>query len=207
MTRPTPATLALLLATCAPGVFAASSLDLSVTGTITPSSCAPSLSGDGVIDHGKLTARDLDLELPTRLQAGEMAFEVHCEGPTFFTLTMVDNRSGTAAGHYSHHGLGMANPDQKLGDVAFGVFEPMADELPVNTIMSRDGGASWGPSSYVGHAALTSFAAPSDPYTPIAMQDLSARLRAFTTIAPSKGLTLLDEIPIDGHVTLQLKYW
>ncbi|MFD9427493.1 YidB family protein [Streptomyces sp. NPDC060054] len=31
-------------------------------------------------------------------------------------------------------------------------------------------------------------------------------LRAFTLIAPNTDLTLLDELPIDGHATLQLKY-
>jgi len=39
------------------------------------------------------------------------------------------------------------------------------------------------------------------------MQDLSARLRAFTIVVPASDLTLLDEVPIDGHATLQLKYW
>ncbi|MEX5491445.1 hypothetical protein ABFV43_21890, partial [Pseudomonas fulva] len=86
----------------------------------------------------------------------------------------------------------------------FGVFEPIADSVPVTAIMSRDGGGSWGPSSYLGHAALTSFAAPGDTRTPIAMQDLSARLRAFTIVVPASDLTLLDEVPIDGHATLQL---
>lgn len=54
---------------------------------------------------------------------------------------------------------------------------------------------------------MTSFAAPGDAYTPIAVQTLSARLRAFTMIAPASDLTLLDEVPIDGLATLQLKYW
>ncbi|MFI1585094.1 YidB family protein [Embleya sp. NPDC020630] len=35
---------------------------------------------------------------------------------------------------------------------------------------------------------------------------LQVNLRAFTVIAPSSGLTLLDELPIDGHATLELKY-
>lgn len=207
MDRYSPATLALLLAACTPGVFAASNTDLSVTGIITPSSCTPSLSKEGIVDHGKITVRDLDLSMPTRLETGEMNLEVHCEGPTFFTLTTVDNRAGSSAINPVFHGLGMVNDDQKLGSVAFGVFEPVADDASVYTIMSRDGGASWGPSSYLGHAALTSFAAPSDPRAPIAMKDLTARLRAFTIIVPATDLTLLDEVPIDGQVTLQLKYW
>lgn len=35
---------------------------------------------------------------------------------------------------------------------------------------------------------------------------LQARVQAFTLIAPASDLSLLDEVPIDGHATLQLKY-
>ena len=207
MNSPTPAVFTLLMAACTPAVFAASTTDVSVTGIITPSSCTPTLSEGGVVDHGKLTVKDLDRDQPTRLPVGEMNLAVHCEGATFFTLSTVDNRSGSSAINPVFHGLGKVNEDQDLGSVAFGVFEPIADSVPVTAIMSRDGGGSWGPSSYLGHAALTSFAAPGDTSTPIAMQDLSARLRAFTIVVPASDLTLLDEVPIDGHATLQLKYW
>ena len=209
MDRTTRTTLALILATCAPGAFAASSMDLSVTGAITPSACETTLSKGGVVDHGKLTARDLDPVLPTRLPTGEMQLEVHCEGATLFTLTTVDNRAGTAAIHpHSMHGLGMVNNDQKLGAVSFGVFEAVADNVSVQPIMSRDGGTTWGPSSYLGHAAQTAFSSSGGiPYAPIALQDLTARLQAFTVIAPAGDLSLLDELPIDGHATLQVKYW
>lgn len=207
MERTTPAALALLLAACAPGAFAASNTDLSVTGIITPSSCTPTLSDGGVVDHGKLTARDLDPDKPTSLQVGEMSLQVQCEGPTFFTLTTLDNRAGSAALNQAHHGLGMANDDQKLGNVAFGLFNPVADSVPVQAILSRDGGATWIPSAYLGHTALTSFAPLSGPDTPMALQTLSAQLRAFTTIVPASDLSLLDEVPIDGLAVMQLKYW
>lgn len=206
MERTTPAALALLLAACAPGAFAASNTDLSVTGVITPSSCTPTLSDGGIVDHGKLTARDLDPDKPTSLQAGEMNLLVNCEGPTFFTLTTEDSRSESVALNPAHHGLGMTNDDEKLGNVAFGLFDPVADGAPAQTILSRDGGATWYPSSYLGHTGLTSFAAPSSPTTPMALQTLSARLRAFTMIAPAKDLTLVDEVPIDGLAVMQLKY-
>lgn len=207
MTHPTRATLALLLAACTANALAASNTDLSVTGTITPSSCTPTLSNDGVVDHGKLTIKDLDQTQPTRLKPGEILLEVHCEGESLFTLTTVDNRAGSSAINPVFHGLGVVNGDQNLGSVAFGIFEPLADGQPVEAIMSRDGGSSWGRSSYLGHAGLTAFAAPSAPYTPLALKDLSARLTAFTIIVPSRGLGATDELPIDGHATLQLKYW
>ena len=207
MQRHTRASLALLLVACAPGAFAASSTDVSVFGTITPDACTPSLSNEGVVDHGKLTVKDLDQAEPTRLTPGELMLEVHCEGKTLFTLTTVDNRAGSSAINPVHHGLGMVNDDQKLGSVAFGIFEPVADSAPVSTILSHDNGTTWRTSTYLGHAGLTAFAASSAPFTPIALKDLSARLRAFSMIVPADDLTVLDELPIDGQATLQLKYW
>ncbi len=200
-------TLALLLAALAPGAFAASSTDLNVSGTITPSACAPVLSNGGVIDHGKMTSKDLQPASPTRLDAAEMRLEVQCEGETFFTLTTVDNRAGTSAINPRHHGLGMTAEKEKLGSVAFSLFDPVADDKPVKAIISSNGGANWSPSIYLGHEALTSFAALDGPNTPIALKTLNARLRAFTIIVPAEALTLLDEVPIDGQATLQLKYW
>ena len=46
---------ALLLA-LSNAVCAASSVDLTVKGLITPSACAPSLSSGGLVDHGKVAA-------------------------------------------------------------------------------------------------------------------------------------------------------
>lgn len=199
-------TFAFLLAAFAPGAFAASSADLSVTGTITPSSCTPTLSNGGVVDHGKMTAKDLETVKPTSLAPAELRLEVHCEGETFFTLTTVDNRAGTSAINPAFHGLGMTAEKEKLGSVAFALFDPVADEASVNVITSRNGGVNWSINPYLGHEALTSFAAIDGPNTPIALRDLSARLRTFAIIVPSSDLTLLDEVPIDGQATLQLKY-
>ena len=204
MDRPT---FALLLAAIAPGAFAASSTDLNVSGIITPSACAPVLSNGGVIDHGKMTSKDLNPSKPTSLAPAEMRLEVVCEGETFFTLTTVDNRSGTSAINPAHHGLGTTPEKEKLGSVAFTLFDPVADDNPVQVIISRNSGANWSANPYLGHEALTSFAALSGPNTPIALKTLTARLRAFSIIAPAEGLTLVDEVPIDGQATLQLKYW
>lgn len=200
-------TLAFLLTACAPCAFAASNTDLNVSGTITPSSCTPSLSKGGVVDYGKLASRDLNPAKPTQLKAEELSLEVQCEGETFFTLTTFDNRAGTSAINPAHHGLGTTPEDEKLGSVAFTLFDPVADANAVNVITSRNGGANWSRSPYLGHEALTAFAAVDGPNTPVAIKDLKARLRAFTILVPATDLTLVDEVPIDGQATLQLKYW
>lgn len=206
MERCSLALLAPLLLACAPSALAASSTHLSVTGLITPSACTPDLSGGGLVDHGKVTVKDLNGEQPTRLPTGTLFLNVNCEAATLFTLTTLDNREGSSAIHPAHHGLGVVNDDQNLGSVALGLFDTVADGNPVRTIMSNNDGASWRVSSYLGHAGLTAFAALTDLSTPIAIKDLHARLTAFTTIVRANDLTLTDEVPIDGHITVQLNY-
>ena len=50
-----------LLISASAAAMAASSVDLSVKGVITPNACTPSLSGGGVVDYGKISAKDLNL--------------------------------------------------------------------------------------------------------------------------------------------------
>ncbi|TFY92629.1 DUF1120 domain-containing protein [Pseudomonas kairouanensis] len=206
MDKITPATLALVLAACAPGAFAASSTDVSLSGSITPSACDTRLTDGGVVDYGKLAARDLEPNKPHQLPLADMQVEVNCEGQTFFTLTTVDNRAGTSAINPAHHGLGVVGNDQKLGSVALVLLDPVADGVTVNVINSSNGGATWFPSAYLGHERLASFATAGGPNTPVAIKDLSARLRAFSILVPAAQLPLLDEVPIDGSATLVVKY-
>ncbi|MCK1791845.1 DUF1120 domain-containing protein [Pseudomonas violetae] len=206
MDRCSIALLAPLLILGAPAALAVSSTQLSVTGMITPSACTPSLSDGGTVHHGKLTVKDLKPDQPTALENGTLYLEVICEAATPFTLTTIDNRPGSSAIHPNSHGLGVINEDQNLGSVALGLFDTVADGEAVKTIISLNDGASWRVSSYLGHAGLTAFAALNDLSTPIAIKKLTARLTAFTTIVRANDLTLTDEVPIDGHVTVQLNY-
>ena len=79
----------------------------------------------------------------------------------------------------------------------------MADGIPVRTITSRDGGVTWIPSVMLSHTLLTAVA-DSDGLAPIAIQALDAEIRLITHIAPASNLTLTDEVPIDGHATVQV---
>jgi hypothetical protein len=186
--------------------FAASNVDLTVKGSITPNACDTMISNGGVVDHGKLTARDLSADAYTLLPIQPLLLSVRCEGPTLFTFNMIDNRTGSSAVHGSLHGLGLINDNEKLGSAAFSLTSPVADSVAVRTIMSTNGGASWAAATYLGHAALTAIASADDTSQPIAVKDFDAGINVSTMIARADGLTLTDEVPIDGHVTLQLTY-
>jgi len=134
-----------------------------------------------------------------------MLLSVRCDGPTFFTLNTIDNRPGTAASHFNWHGLGTTANDEKVGDAGLGLYNPVADNVSVRTITSRDGGTTWMPSVMLSHTLLTAVA-NNDDVTPIAIQELDAEIRLITHIAPANDLTLTDEVPIDGHATVQVNY-
>ncbi|WLH22793.1 DUF1120 domain-containing protein [Pseudomonas sp. FP215] len=205
MVSPLTTLTATLLLIGAGPVWAASSQDLTVKGVITPSACAPVVSGGGTVDFGKVSVKDLNADTYTDLPRETLLLSVRCEGPTIFTLNTIDNRAGTAASHFSWHGLGMTPSDEKVGDAGLGLYSPVADGIPVRTITSRDGGVTWIPSVMLSHTLLTAVA-DSDGLAPIAIQELDAEIRLITHIAPASNLTLTDEVPIDGHATVQVNY-
>ncbi|USW98831.1 hypothetical protein NHF41_20515 [Pseudomonas proteolytica] len=72
-------------------------------------------------------------------------------------------------------------------------------------IISTDGGVTWQRASLVSPQVLTAVATDGE-LAPIAVQVLKAQLSLFTHIAPSKSLTLIDEVPLDGNATVQVNY-
>ncbi|MCF5720820.1 DUF1120 domain-containing protein [Pseudomonas syringae] len=187
-------------------VLAASSVDLTVKGMITPSACTPSLSQDGKVDYGKIPAKDLSLDKPTELPLSILQLSVNCEAPTLFALHTRDNRQGSSYyAHPNNYGLGLINGDQKLGSYGIGVFNPVAD-IPVVPLISFDSGKTWlvnASGSYMEPGAWISFG---DSPTPKALSNVTVDLRIDTSIAPASGLTLTAEVPLDGNATVDVVY-
>ncbi|NVZ83794.1 DUF1120 domain-containing protein [Pseudomonas yamanorum] len=189
----------------APTALAISKTELTVQGIITPSACDPVVSSGGVVDYGKMTAKELNPEQPTSLPPQFLRLSIQCEGPTMLALDTIDNRAGSSINQY-RHGLGMTPSNEKLGSVSFHLRNPVADGAPVRTLNSTDGGASWVPSSMLSFFTLTAIAAAGTSTTPIAITRFDADMQLYTAIDGTDRLTVLDEIPMDGHATLQMKY-
>ncbi len=187
-------------------VLAASSVDLTVKGLITPSACSPSLSEDGTVDFGKLPARDLSLESTTQLPLAPLKLSVSCEAPTLFALHTGDNRLGSSYFfHPRYYGLGLINGDQKLGSYEIGVFNPIAD-VPVSPLISFDSGKTWLVNSSGSYMEPGAWIAFGDSPTPKALSSVTVDLRIDASIAPAKGLTLTSEVPLNGSATLDVVY-
>ncbi|MGY2362922.1 DUF1120 domain-containing protein [Pseudomonas azotoformans] len=187
--------------------LAASSVDVSVKGSITPSACTPSLSDGGVVDYGKIAVKDLSPTGTTLLPRVMLKLSVDCEARTLFALNGRDNRLGSSyfSAMDSIYGLGLVNGNEKLGGYGIGVFNPVADE-PVVPLFSFDNGKNWlmNPSgSYMGHLNLNAFG---DSPTPKPLRNVKVDLRISTEIAPIRTLTLTNEVPLDGSATLDMVY-
>lgn len=190
----------------APPAFAASSMDLAVRGSITPNACEPLIGGEGTIDYGKMSFATLNPDHHTALPAQTMPISVRCEGPTFFTLTTIDNRAGTSANHEHWHGLGLTPDGEKIGGAAFHLHNAVADGAPAHLIVSWDGGMSWAPDNVLSSATLTAISTSNTDLVPAAVKDLDADIGVLTHLVPTDRITLTDEVPLDGYATVQLSY-
>lgn len=198
-------TAALLVASSATA-FAASSVDLTVKGLITPSACTPALSNGGAVDYGKISAKDLNIDKVTPLAQQSLQLTVTCDAATLMALDADDNRAGSNHGNdMMEFGLGLINDTEKLGAMTLRLMSPIADGVGVKAIGSEDGGVTWFSERYLMPENLISVANTSAD-APIPVQVLTSEIRVDPKIAPASGLTLTNEAAIDGSVTITVRY-
>ena len=198
--------IATLMLAGAGNSFAASSIDLSVRGLITPSACTPSIGNGGKFEVGKIAAKDLKTNDYTWLGDYVTQLAVTCEAPTLMAIEPKDNRAGSEAmGEPVYFGLGLINGDEKLGSLNLLLEKVLADGVASRATDSLDGGATWVRHFSLGPDRITSVS-NTTAYAPIPVQVLEAQMTATVLIAPTSGLTLTEEVPIDGSVTLTVRY-
>ncbi|KGE65332.1 MULTISPECIES: DUF1120 domain-containing protein [Pseudomonas] len=200
------ALFATLLLTGASQAFAASSVDLTVRGLITPSACEPTLSGGGNVEVGKISAKDLNSDNYTRLADQSLQLTVTCDGATLMAIEPKDNRAGSNSEvDDAAFGLGLVNGSEKLGFFNMILQAAVADGTEVDPIASRDNGLTWTSLTYLINNGITSVA-NTTAVAPVPVQILVADLLINPFIAPANSLTLTEEVPIDGSATLTVKY-
>lgn len=186
--------------------FAASSVDLTVKGIITPSACTPALSNSGSVDYGKISAKDLNVDQVTPLTEQTVQLTVTCDAATLMALDADDNRPGSNyGGDTTEFGLGLINGTQKLGAMTLSLNTPVADGVAGRPITSVDGGVTWVVARNLTPDNLISVA-DTTVDAPIPVQVLTSDLTVSPKIAPSNQLTLTNEVAIDGSVTVTVRY-
>lgn len=198
-----------------PMVHAASAVDLTVNGVITPAACTPSLSNNGLVDYGKISRQELSVDKRTQLRDQMLDFSIQCSAPARFALTMRDNREGSAIVNSEiYYGLNYDNSSNKIGLYSLN-FDPLATVVDgwsqVFRTDSTTGGLAWsssnsrsipiGARSYLGFTDVAGSSAG-----PIALQQLTSRVTVETVIAPTAELDLSVDVLLDGSATLDVVY-
>ena len=193
-----------MLLTCAT-TYAASTVDLAVKGLIIPSACTPSLSSGGIIDHGKISAKDLRPDNPTLIGTHTMTVAVLCDGAIPFALNSIDNRADSSMMR-EIYGLGFINGTQKLGWFQLTLQNAVADGVQMKTIASADGGNTWYDEKSWEPGVYMSVADSAGGTQPTPVKELVAQMTVDTTIARTDSLDLSNEVTLDGSATLEVKY-
>jgi len=193
------------LISMAPYALAASSTDLSVTGTITPNACEPKLSDGGNVHHGKISSKDLNKDKVTKLARKTLQLTVNCDSAIAFRLNPIDNQLGSSIDG-NMWGLGKINGDQNLGGYELQLTTALADGASVYPLISYDNGSTWTRSSYMAPSAISSFSATTVSAIPVAIKDLVTNLNVYTVIARADSLDLTNDVALDGLATLEVLY-
>jgi len=191
-----------VLVSIAPYALASSSTELTVTGTITPSACTPTLSTNN-IDYGKIPAKSLNLTQATYLPETSLQFAVSCDATTPMAFKLVDNNSTQVGGFLS---LGKTPADEPIGAANLVFSNPVADTVPVAVSHSKDNGQNWFSTLYLTPDNLHAPSVPGNWGVPIPSQQFSTGLTVKSFIYPAQTLTLTEDVPLDGNATIQIEY-
>jgi hypothetical protein len=200
---------------CVSAAHAAATVELTVSGEITPMACTPVLSGGGMIDFGKISQKDLNQATGTRLPLKSLTLTVNCNAPGRYALRMRDNRDGTAhVNSEIYYGLGLDSAGNKLGvySVKFDPKQTVADALAVTYgTESTTGGLAWRTSNSnpidIGSNSLLGFTdVVGSTAGPSAIQNLTSTLTLEAVINAKQNLDLSVETLMDGSATLEVVY-
>lgn len=197
----------------ASSALAASSVDLSVKGVITPSACTPSLAGGGVVDYGKISIKDLELSGGTQLPTLSVQLGVTCEAATLFALKSRDNRPGTVndpSSEVSFFGLGLMENGKKMGRYYMQMNNTLADNAPVAVIESVtgdtwlatvEGSQVWQPQW------MRAFdTTPGGELMPSAIRSLRTDILVTANVTTAYNMPAGQEVPMDGSATFDIVY-
>ncbi|WP_179179499.1 DUF1120 domain-containing protein [Pseudomonas sivasensis] len=190
--------------------------ELTLQAHFAPVACVPLLSNGGLVNYGRLLAKDLSATSETPLPTRTLQFSVSCDAATPFALKMHDNRNGSATGGTDEtaYGLDVDYSHNKIGRYYVNIdpAEFSADALgPLYRTDSTSGGAAWSSSSPrqipIAANSLMGFTdRTASTLGPVPIQNLSGTLRIKAYLAPMESLDLRNRVHINGAGTLEIIY-
>jgi type 1 fimbria pilin len=199
-----------------PNIMAASSAEVTVTGTIVPGACTPTL-GTQHFDHGRISIGDLQRDAPTDLFNRRLSttLNINCTSHTSYGIRGVDNRATSVASNvgFSSYGLGLTSTGEKIGQhfMLIDSQQSQIDGKPAY-ITASAAGDTWESArvAVIGirnNGGLLGLHDTQGPVTgPLPVKDAALRLNSVLFINPTSGLTLNSEVPLDGAATIELVY-
>lgn len=107
--------------TCALAVLAAScnvmaeSVDMRVTGAVTPIACKPTLSDNGVLDFGNINTNTLKSDDISFLAPKSVTLDISCSAPAKIAILATNARPGTTLTDGQEGTAGTAKPIRNEG--------------------------------------------------------------------------------------------
>ncbi|MFJ7311465.1 DUF1120 domain-containing protein [Pseudomonas sp. NPDC098747] len=199
--------LPLALALASNAALAANSVDLRVTGTITPAACDITLAG-GAFDLGSFDVGDLNATGNTRLPVpAAKNLSVICSAPTLVGITVVDNRPNTVPVD-AEFGLGSDGAGADIGWYIIDLLPPTVDTASGVFTQSENAGATWtSAASYLNHNASSVASWNTGTGTdPIQVTTIVQPITVSPVIYPTNNLDTSSEITFDGSATIELVY-
>lgn len=212
----------------------AESVDLTVTGTITPAACNPGLTGGGIIDYGVINPGTLSPTALTVLPIKTLTFSIACTAQVKVAITAINGRVNTAAGVVTPGtnsdgltpvtlfggtttgvaGLGLDSVNSaKIGGYAVRI-DPgsvIADSNSVLSLRKTVADITWINDAESGDlydpatTRMISWAAASTDF-PVGITNLTGTLSVQAYLNNSTELSLNHVITLDGLTTLELSY-
>jgi type 1 fimbria pilin len=199
-----------------PNAMAASSAQITVTGTIVPGACTPTL-GVSHFDHGKISIGDLRRDAPTDLFDRRLntTLNINCTSATAYGIRGVDNRAASVANNvgFSSYGLGLTPTGEKIGQhlLLIDTRDSRIDGKPTY-ITTSAAGSTWdnarvAVTGILNNGGLLGLHDTQGPVTrPVAVKDAALSLSSVLVINPANSLTLTSDVPLDGAATIELVY-
>ncbi|MFJ7311487.1 DUF1120 domain-containing protein [Pseudomonas sp. NPDC098747] len=206
--------LSLALASATNAAMAANSVDLRVTGTITPAACNITMTG-GDFDLGTISASALSASEETRLPLIRgRTLEIHCAGAQQVGFKAIDNRKDEKSSS-SSYGLGRDGANNPIGNyyIHFIISSVLADGTGGKLKYSWDSGNDWDTATAL-HGMRNSdvdvyafdTATSNNIEAPLPLTSGSVELLLAAFVQPLSNLDASAEITIDGSATIELVY-
>lgn len=195
----------------------ANSVDLTVTGTVVPTSCIPAFAGGNNVDLGRILSGNLSPSAQNNLPPRDITLKIACDAPAAVEIAVTDNRGATKVPGLTfngrtnddlYYGLGST---QGVGIGGFGLLvgQPLTDGVSQTFLVRSPANPVWRApvSGLVSNAPISYSWGPSAATGPAAARLHTFPMKVAASIRPTADLPpTTDEFKLDGSVTFDVFY-